>query len=246
MTGGDRYTEELKSTIIGLGASLIGVADAQPLSEMEVYPSNLLDPFHRAVSIGLALPRGLFDQIVDRPTPTYCAAYRTANRFLDQIALRTANVLESAGYSSLPVPASQIIDRENHCGAISHKAVGRMAGLGWQGKSLLLINPEFGPRFRLATVLTDAPLAADSPLANGCGDCTNCRDACPARAIKGVATRDHYGSREEAVDLQRCVDQLMEFMRLPGITETVCGICIRVCPYSQYAASTTATIPESC
>lgn len=244
MSVGDPHTDEVKRAVVGLGASLVGVADVEPLRRMALYPSDLLDPFQRAVSIGVALPRGLFDRIVDRPTPTYCAAYRTANRFLDRIALRTANVLESAGYSSLPVPASQTIDRENHCGAISHKAVGRMAGLGWQGKSLLLVNPEFGPRFRLATVLTDAPLAADSPMANGCGDCMSCRDACPAGAIKGVATRDHYGSREEAVDLQRCVDQLMDFMRLPGITETVCGVCIRACPYGQQPPRLTGAIFE--
>ena len=244
MTAGDRYTEELKRTVVGLGANLVGVADVEPLRQMELYPSDLLDPFRRAVSIGVALPRGVFEQTVDGPTPTYCAVYRTANRFLDRIALRTANVLESAGYSSLPVPASQTIDRENHRGALSHKAVGRMAGLGWQGKSLLLVNPRFGPRIRLATVLTDAPLPPDSPIENGCSDCMSCRDACPAGAIKGVATRDHYGSREEAVDLQRCVHQLVEFMRLPGITEAICGVCIRACPYGQQPPHPTGAIFE--
>ena len=156
----DSYTEELKDRIMGLGANLVGVADTEPLRQLDTYPTGLLEPFRRAVSIGVALPRAVFQQIVDHPTATYCSVYRTANRFLDQMAFVTANVLERDGFNSLPVPASQTVDLANLCGAISHKAVGRMAGLGWQGKSLLLVNPEYGPRIRLATVLTDAPLAA--------------------------------------------------------------------------------------
>ena len=89
----DSYTEELKGKIIGLGANLVGVADAEPLRRLETHPSNLLEPFRRAVSIGVVLPSAVFEQIVDHPTPTYCSVYRTANRFLDQMAFFTANVL---------------------------------------------------------------------------------------------------------------------------------------------------------
>ena len=70
------------------------------------------------------------------------------------------------GYQSLPIPASQVLDRENWYAAISHKAVARMAGLGWQGKNLLLITPQFGSRVRLGTVLTEAPLFVDTPVKN--------------------------------------------------------------------------------
>ena len=46
-------------------------------------------------------------------------------------------------------------------GNISHKAVARTEGIGWQGKSLLIVSPQYGPRIRLATVLTDMPLEPD-------------------------------------------------------------------------------------
>ncbi len=72
---------------------------------------------------------------------------------------------------------------------ISHKAVARMAGLGWQGKSLLLINPEYGPRVRLVTILTDMPLTPDGPVKNRCGACLECVQACPASAIKNALDR---------------------------------------------------------
>ncbi|MBW2340498.1 MAG: hypothetical protein JRF50_09160 [Deltaproteobacteria bacterium] len=83
------------------------------------------------------------------------------------------------------------------------KAVGRLGGLGWQSKSLLLVNPDYGPRTRLATILTDAPLNPHGPIENRCGDCTKCKDACPPGAIKGASTKDHYRSREDAREHKR-------------------------------------------
>ncbi len=229
----DFYTENIKSKIIELGGDLIGVADTTPLERLTLHPPDLLTPFPRAISIAIRLPGAVFEQINDHPTPTYASVYRTANLMLDQIALLIANTLQKDGFNSLPIPAAGSWDRENQYGAISHKAVGRMAGLGWQGKSLLLVNPRYGPRIRLVTVLTDSLLNVDGPIENGCGQCTLCRDACPAGAIKGVPTKDHYKSREEAIDLQLCTQKLNEFSKLPGVEATICGICIRVCPFGR-------------
>ncbi|MBM3132373.1 MAG: epoxyqueuosine reductase, partial [Chloroflexi bacterium] len=184
--------------------------------------------------IGVQLPSAVFETISDRPTPIYASAYQTANRILDAIAFRAAVALERDGFRSLPIPASQVLDRQNWCAAISHKAVARMAGLGWQGKNLLLITPQYGSRVRLVTVLTQAPLDPDTPVENRCGACTLCRDACPAGAIKGVGTRDYYRDREDALLLQKCVEKLTgEFKALPEVGHSICGICIRVCPFSK-------------
>jgi epoxyqueuosine reductase QueG len=198
----DGYTESMKNKIMELGADLVGVADAEPLRQLKLYPQDLLDSFTRVVAIAVRLPVEIFQQINDRPTPTYSSVYRTANLMLDQIALLTANALHRDGFSSLPIPAAQRWDEDNAYAAISHKAVSNMAGLGWQGKSLLLVNPTYGPRIRLVSVLTNAPLVVDGPIENRCGGCTLCRDACPAGAIKGIGTKDYYKSREEAFDLK--------------------------------------------
>ncbi len=228
------YTERVRASIHALGADLVGVADTDPLKQLQLDPPDLLDPFTRAISIAIRLPAAVFECIIDRPTPLYSSIYQTANRILDEISFKAANLLQSDGHRSLPVPASQVLDRENWCGAISHKAVGRMAGLGWQGKSLLLVNPLYGPRIRLATVLTDAPLTTDKPIANRCGGCTFCMDACPAGAIKGVGTDDHYESREEALYFPRCVEKLVgEFSAMPSIGAAICGICIKACPFGR-------------
>jgi epoxyqueuosine reductase QueG len=215
------YTEKIKANIIELGANLVGVADTKPLTKLTLDPPNLLDSFPMAISIALRLPSAVFEQIIDQPTPLYSSVYHSANRILDQIAFHATNILQRDGFKSLPIPASQVLDRENWYGAITHKAVGRLAGLGWQGKSLLL-------------VITDAPLKIDSPIKNRCGECNLCREACPAGAIKGVSTKDNYKSREEALYFSRCVDKLVgEFSKLTNVDAPICGICIKVCPFGR-------------
>ena len=227
-------TNRIKSKILDRGADLVGVADIDPLNELSVNPPNLLQGFSRAVSIAIQLPISAFETISDKPTPNYSSVYKTANLILDQLAYKTAVMLQNEGYQSLPIPASQVIDRENWYAAISHKAVARMGGLGWQGKNLLLITPQFGSRVRLVTVLTAAPLIVDTPIKNRCGNCMLCRDACPAKAIRGVNTTNHYKDRNEALHFSRCVDKLtIEFAALPGIDASICGICIKVCPFGR-------------
>jgi epoxyqueuosine reductase len=231
------YTEEFKDRIIGFGANLVGIADIEPLKELKVDPPDLLEPFTGAVSIAIKLPAAVFEQIVDRPTPIYKSVYQTANLILDQIAFRTAMALQNDGFHSLPIPASQVLDQENWYAAISHKAVARMAGLGWQGKNLLLITPQYGSRVRLVTILTRAPLDVDGPVKNRCGDCTACQDACPAQAIKGISTETHYKNRDEAMYFSRCVEKVAgEFAKIPEVGVPICGICIKVCPFGRKMA----------
>ena len=228
------YTGQIKDKILGWGANLVGVADIAPLRQLRVHPPDLLDPFSRAVSMAVRLPVSVFEMISDQPTPIYSSVYQTANRILDEIAFKTASTLQGDGFNSLPIPASQVLDRENWYGAISHKAVARMAGLGWQGKNLLLITPQYGSRVRLTTVLTAAPLHSDAPVKNRCGNCMLCRDACPSGAIKGVGTNDHYEDRNEALHFLKCVEKLAgEFENIPGIGTPICGICIKVCPFGK-------------
>ena len=247
-------TREVKEKVAALGADLVGVADIQPLKALKVDPPDLLDPYRAAVCAAVRLPVAVFEHITTGPTQVYDNVYQTANRLLDEIAFKTAVFLQGRGFSSLPVPASQLTDKKGLYGAVSHKAVGRMAGLGWQGKNLLLITPRYGSRVRLVTVLTKAPLVFDVPLENRCGACVECVNACPAGAIKGVNTKDHYKTRNQAVDMERCYSQLKEFSIMletcadkgapppenPAFHGLICGICIKACPFGRYAGKRAA------
>ena len=227
-------TAGVKKEARDLGADLVGIADTGPLAGIECEPADLLQPYKRAISIAVKLPNEVFEQLVDRPTPLYAQVYLNANALLDQIALRLSTYIEKHGFKALPIPASQPLDMTTFRSHLSAKAVANVAGLGWQGKSLLIITPQFGPRVRLVTVLTDMPLVADKPLKNRCGSCTACTTACVAQAIRNVSTTFHYASREEALDFQKCADKLvLEFKNLAGVDKPICGICIKVCPWGR-------------
>ncbi|MCF6266029.1 MAG: hypothetical protein L3J57_05725 [Desulfuromusa sp.] len=227
-------TKTVKDFAISAGADLVGVADLELLRELETTPEDLLHGYQYGVSLAVKLPSEVFEQLDGGPTPLYAQVYVNANLLLDQIALRLCSYVESNGYAALPIPASQVLDMERFTSHLSAKAVANAAGLGWQGKSLLIVTPEYGPRIRFVTVLTDMPLVVDQLLENKCADCCLCAEACPAAAIKNVNTDFHYSSREEALDFKKCADKLVkEFMQLPLVEKPICGICIKVCPWGR-------------
>ena len=214
------------------GASIVRVAETSRLAGIGTDPEDLLDGYPKAVSIAIRLSNAVMDEIDMQPTPLYSSHYSRVNALLDDIAIRVTNLLQMNGARAVPIPASQILDSEKWTSYISHKAVAIAAGIGWQGKSLLVVNPDFGPRIRLTTVLTNADLEPDSPIKNRCGKCQQCKEHCPAGAIIGVNTDSHYSTRSEAIDLEKCVYQVRDvFGELPNIAPLICGICIKVCPW---------------
>ena len=223
---------EFIATLKGWGANIIRVADTSRLLGIETEPKDLLDDYPRAVSIAIRLSNSVMDKIEGQPTPLYSSHYGRVNALLDDIAIRTTNLIQMSGHQAAPIPASQVLDWEKCTSYISHKAVAIAAGVGWQGKSLLVVNPDFGPRIRLTTILTNADLDPDPPIKNRCGKCSQCKDHCPAGAIIGVNTDNHYSSRSEAIYLEKCVYQVREvFSELPHVTSGICGVCIKVCPW---------------
>jgi epoxyqueuosine reductase QueG len=225
-------TEELKATARAAGADLVGVADLGPFKAGEtILPPHALGRFTKAVSVAVHLDDTIVDSIEQAPTPAYAQHYRVVNATLDRLTARLVTWITAGGFSAYAIPASHIVDERNLLGSISHKAVARMAGIGWQGKSLLIVSPQYGPRIRLSTLLTDMPLSCDKPVKNRCGTCDECTKACPASAIKNIRTEDRYANREDALHFSRCVEQTRRFTARLGIEAQICGICIRACPF---------------
>ncbi len=177
-----------------LGADLFGIADLAPAREaIEAQGGPELASYTKAISIGIILLNSIVDQLPKRSDRSVSVAYRhhaydVVNDQLDSITLRLSRELERDGYRAYPISASQRVNDEKICAVFSHKMAAHLAGLGWIGKSCLLVTPEAGPRIRFATILTDAPLeATGKPMEQRCGQCEECVKICPVSAFTGRA-----------------------------------------------------------
>ncbi len=220
MTEPSEATRALQDLAADFDFDLCGVADVRALREGFLLEPKTRDRFDRAVSLGKRLNDAVLEDIADHPTSIYFHHYRQANNFLDRGAFLVADFIQKAGFHALPVAASQIIDWDDQRAHLSHKHVGRAAGLGWFGRNNLLVNPALGSRFRLVTVLTDMPLETGAPLDRDCGACRACAKACPAGAIK---------ERREDFDHRACYETLKDFRQKGYTTQFICGICVRDC-----------------
>jgi epoxyqueuosine reductase len=213
--------ERLMGFALDQGLSLFGVADVVGIREEFSLAPKLREKFDWGISLGKRLLDAVLEDIEDRPTRLYFHHYRQLNFFLDRAAFLLSSYIQESGFQALPIPASQIIDWERQRAHLSHKKIGYLAGLGFIGRSNLLVNPELGSRFRLVTVLTDMPLEADKPLEGDCGTCRKCLEPCPAQAIK---------EKKEEFDHRACFEKLKEFRKMGIVGQHICGICVKACP----------------
>ena len=215
------HYDELKRFALRKGASLFGVAETLALEEKFYSLSpRALQGLDRAIAMAFHLSDRVIEDVVDGPTKLYFFHYQRVNVLLDELALKITNFIQDRGWQALPIPASQIIDWEKQRAHVSHKHVALQAGLGWIGRNNLLVSPPFGARLRLVTVLTSMPLKFDEPLAGGCDNCRACISSCPSRSIK---------ERPEDFDHIGCYHQIKALVKAAGISQNICGLCIRAC-----------------
>ncbi|MBM55620.1 MAG: tRNA epoxyqueuosine(34) reductase QueG [Euryarchaeota archaeon] len=112
------------------------------------------------------------------------------------------------------------------------------SGLGWIGKNSLLLSKKRGSYFFTAEMMLDIEFEYDVPVADHCGSCTSCIDACPTGAI----------IQPYIVDGSKCISYFT--IELKGaIPEPMagkfdnwifgCDVCQEVCPWNRHSSPTT-------
>lgn len=183
-----------------------------------------------AISYTIPLSDAIIDGIDTAPTHTYFHHYRSVNALIDRLSLGCGLMLAQNGYKYVPIPASQSVNGMQ--GIYSHKMAAVASGLGTIGKSSLFISNDNGPRVRLGTILTDCEFEINKTASQSkCGSCTLCRDNCPALAIRGNEWSIDC-SRDEIIDAKACSDYMKRNFQHIG-RGSVCGICMRICPYGK-------------
>jgi len=117
-------------------------------------------------------------------------------------------------------------------GPLSDRSLAAQAGLGWIGKNGMLIDEEHGSYFFIGALLTS--LENDimaTEVADRCGACTRCIDACPTDAIlpNRTVASEHcisYGTIEHRGPLEGRISDAL------GGNAFGCDICQEVCPWN--------------
>jgi epoxyqueuosine reductase QueG len=235
LAGGAQVTaaEIVRSYVPQDGNWIYGFADLT-----EKLPARLAScPF--AVSLGRRLDDDVVESVAGHgPTEAYYRQYGDINQALNSMTAQLAQALLAAGIPAIPVPATLSDDqltaehRRTLTPDFSHKMAATCAGLGWIGKTALLVTEAFGPRIRLATVLVSQPLPrlAEPVTESKCGACTLCVQSCPAQAATGASW--HAGApRDALLDAFKCRASCREITaRNLGRDESLCGICLEICP----------------
>lgn len=166
-------------------------------------------------------------------------------------ALRIARFADGDHYIGLRRALAAIVSALEATGAVAEalsddsrlvdRAAAVRAGVGWWGRSTMVLVPGAGPWVLLGSVATDAPLRATDRMARTCGTCTACLPACPTGAILA----------DGVLDVRRCLaHHLQSSGPIPeDLREAIgdrlygCDDCLTSCPPGDRIRATAAIAP---
>lgn len=191
-------------------------------------PQRVLRGARAVIVLGLNYFQGKEERRLQTAATGRIARYAWGDDYHDVIAAKLDKIdnylREFGGEQKCYVDTGPILERD-------HAAA---AGIGWHGKSTMLIDAKLGTYFFLAEILTTLELPPDAPQRDRCGTCKRCIAACPTGAI----TAPHR------LDARRCISYLtielktsipMELRPLIGDRIFGCDDCLDACPWNRFA-----------
>ncbi len=229
------------------GVSLAGIADMNPLWLYSDYHSGTREDREHTIPVirdgdrsekadeawyipesmnkvvALAFEENYFG-IMNSPGRLASAAVGDGYSRMAYTATTLADFIRGLGYRAIPAG--------NGVGLSIPIAID--AGLGELGRNGLLVTPKYGPRVRLAKVITDMPLVPDHPISFGvtefCEDCMLCAETCPSESItngprtwEGQSVSNNPGTFKWYITGEPCND-------FNGFS---CSNCKRSCPFNK-------------
>ena len=248
-------TEEIRRCAAELGFRPVGIAPAHPFTETRAAARARLKAGHldgMAWYSSSRVERGTRPDwllsnarsIISLALPYYVGEHQTdASRFRGPSGIVSRYAWGRDYHNVLRKKLKKLVSflESKHAsarffadtGPILDRAAAFRAGVGWYGKSTMILTEGQGTWVFLAEVITDLQLEYTKPLKKNCGSCTRCIDACPTGAI--VAPYQ--------VDSRRCISYLTienrggiprELRSLMGTRVFGCDICQDVCPVNRY------------
>lgn len=248
-----KYSQLIKIEALRLGFMACGISKAEFLAEEAPRLENWLKNNHHGE---MAYMENYFDKRLDprllvgdaKSVVSLTLNYYTEDKPTDPNAPKLSKYAYGKDYHTVIKEKLQELMAfiHTHIGAVAgrcfvdsapvmDKAWAQKSGLGWRGKNSNLISKEAGSFFFLAELIIDLELEYDSPfVADHCGSCTRCIDACPTDAIVSPYT----------VDGSKCISYLTIELKneipaeFKGKMENWmfgCDICQDVCPWNRFA-----------
>lgn len=180
---------------------IVKAVDISSLSEKESRG------YKYAIILGIVLnPEYVYNQLEENSIDR--SEFCEKEHLVDELAEWAADFITKKGYKAFAQSEKNLLDRYNvitKTSHLPHKKVSVLAGMGWIGKSNLMVTHDYGSAICMCTVLTNAPCPTEnkSILTSNCGTCTICMDVCPTKVIHGV-TWEKGIDRDLLVDVYHC------------------------------------------
>ena len=232
--GEESFATEMESYARSLGVELYGVASAAQYTlefPDKPSPSQFLDGAQSIIVIGYPFEpgtvatvlrpelAGLRGRAADQVGTTGVQPVGAERFFLgeeDAMLSRElshssyliAKFLRHKGYKSFYLPVAKQNTRFRTA-PFYHMPAMYLAGLGTLGLNCCILTPEFGPRVKVTSIITDCALPEGEPMRDQmCINCNLCVENCPIGAIDGQGWKNPFACASYGC----------------------CGTCIAICP----------------